>query len=73
MAAASCSGSTWVRINDRILNAAGTLLPSELRLLDAIHLATVQQLGGDVSSPITYDLRMTEVARQLGQRVVSPR
>src|SRR3954468_15128791 len=29
-----------VRINDRVLSAAGMLLPVELRTLDAIHLAT---------------------------------
>src|SRR6266581_2196324 len=31
-----------VRVNDRILNAAGVLLPPELRSLDAIHLATAR-------------------------------
>jgi uncharacterized protein len=36
-----------IRISDRILAAAGSLLPAELRMLDAIHLATAQQLGGD--------------------------
>src|SRR5437762_8336479 len=29
-----------VRVNDRILSSAGTLLPAELRTLDAIHLST---------------------------------
>src|SRR3990170_2702110 len=34
-----------VRISDRVLSAAGVLLPITLRSLDAIHLAPAQQLG----------------------------
>jgi uncharacterized protein len=62
-----------VRINDRILNAAGLSLPSELRSLDAIHLATAQQLGRDLKVLVTYDDRMAAAARQLGYRIVQPR
>lgn len=62
-----------VRVNDRILNAAGLLLPAELRSLDAIHLATAQQLGRDVKVLVTYDDRMADAARQLGYRVAQPR
>lgn len=62
-----------VRVNDRILNAAGLLLPSELRSLDAIHLATVQQLADDLKALVTYDDRMAAAARQLGYRIVQPR
>jgi predicted nucleic acid-binding protein len=61
-----------VRVNDRILYAAGVLQPQELRSLDAIHLATVQQLG-ELSTVVTYDARMGAGARQLGYRVVQPR
>jgi len=62
-----------VRVNDRILNAAGLLLPSELRSLHAIHLATAQQLGSDLKVLVTYDDRMASAARQLGYRIVQPR
>jgi predicted nucleic acid-binding protein len=62
-----------VRVNDRILHAAGLLLPSELRSLDAIHLATAQQLGDDLKVLVTYDDRMAAAARQLGFRIVQPR
>jgi uncharacterized protein len=62
-----------VRVNDRILNAAGLLSPSELRSLDAIHLATAQQLGSDLKVLVTYDDRMAAAARQLGYRIVQPR
>jgi predicted nucleic acid-binding protein len=62
-----------VRLNDRILNAAGLLRPPELRSLDAIHLATARELGDDLGAFITYDDRMGSAAKQLGYRVVQPR
>jgi predicted nucleic acid-binding protein len=62
-----------VRVNDRILNAAGVLRPSDLRSLDAIHLATAQELGGELRALVTYDDRMAAAAKQLGYRIVQPR
>jgi uncharacterized protein len=61
-----------VRVNARILMAAGGLLPAELRSLDAIHLATAAQLGRDLGGLITYDERMANAAKALGHRVRSP-
>jgi len=61
-----------IRINDRILNAAGVLLPPELRSLDAIHIASAQLLGGDLGQLVTYDDRMLATARDLGITTVSP-
>jgi len=61
-----------VRVNERILNAAGALLPAELRSLDAIHLATARLLGRDVSQVVTYDERMANAAKCLGFKVVTP-
>ena len=62
-----------VRLNDTVLEAAGVLLPVTLRSLDAIHLATAQQLGSDLGRLVTYDERMASAARALGLRVISPR
>jgi predicted nucleic acid-binding protein len=62
-----------VRVNDRILNAAGVLRPFELRSLDAIHLATVQELGDELSALVTYDNRMATAAKELGYRIAQPR
>lgn len=62
-----------LRINDRVLNAAGQLLPDEIRSLDAIHLATARQLGAEVRVLVSYDDRMSAAAKQLGLRVASPR
>jgi predicted nucleic acid-binding protein len=62
-----------VRIGDKVLSAAGTLLPNELRSLDAIHLATAGRLGDQLARLVTYDQRMAGAAQRLGHRVVSPR
>lgn len=62
-----------VRVNDRILNAAGVVRPPELRSLDAIHLATAQELGDELAALVTYDDRMVTAARRLGCRIVQPR
>ena len=62
-----------VRINDRVLRAAGTLLPLDLRSLDAVHLATASQLGEDLARFCTYDQRMAGAATEMGFTVVAPR
>jgi predicted nucleic acid-binding protein len=61
-----------VRVNNRVLDAAGQLSPAELRSLDAIHLATAERLGPDLGAVITYDERMASAARERGLRVVIP-
>jgi predicted nucleic acid-binding protein len=61
-----------VRVNDRVLNLASTLLPLELRSLDAIHLATASLLGADLGEIVTYDERMAAAAQSMGFRVSSP-
>lgn len=61
-----------VRINDRVLASAGGLLPTELRSLDAIHLATAQQLDADLARVVTYDGRMAEAAEAMGLSVAAP-
>jgi uncharacterized protein len=61
-----------LRLNHRVLDLAGELLPFELRTLDAIHLATAQRLGVDLGRLCTYDGRMRDAAEELGIAVVSP-
>lgn len=61
-----------VRLNNRVLNAAAVLYPPELRSLDAIHLATAQQLGRDLTAVVTYNDRMAAAAKQLGYKIVQP-
>jgi len=62
-----------VGIDDRILDAAGTLEPRVLRTLDAIHVATAMAVGDDLEAIITYDERMVEAAKLLGLPTVTPR
>lgn len=61
-----------VRVNDRVLNAAGELQPTGVRSLDAIHLATAQQLGADLGRLVSYDDRMLDAAHALHLRTHSP-
>lgn len=62
-----------VRINDRVLDAAGILEPVQVRSLDAIHLATAQLLGEDLGQVVTYDDRMADAAWSLGLKAISPK
>lgn len=61
-----------VRVSDRILRVAGALLPPDLRSLDAIHLATAQELRDELARIVTYDDRMSAAAKMLGFAVASP-
>ena len=61
-----------VRVSDPVLRAAGTIVPEDIRTLDAIHLATAQQLGQDLGRVVTYDPRMQAAAQQLGIDVAAP-
>ena len=40
-----------LRVDNRVLDLAGGLLPFELRTLDAIHLPTARRLGVTVATP----------------------
>lgn len=60
------------RVNDRVLTAAGSMVPENIRSLDAIHLATAQQVGADLARIVTYDDRMSRAARALGLPVAAP-
>jgi uncharacterized protein len=61
-----------IRVSDRVLADAGTMMPAELRSLDAIHLATMQQLGTGLARVVTYDDRMSAAAAAMGRSVVAP-
>jgi len=61
-----------LRVSDRVLTAAGRLTPTDVRSLDAIHLASARQLGASLRCGVTYDTRMADAARALGCSVSSP-
>ncbi len=62
-----------IGIDDRLLDAAGTLEPQVLRTLDAIHLATALAVGDDLEAIVTYDERMVDAARLIGLPTATPR
>ena len=66
------AGLDLLRIDNRVLDIAGGLLPVELRTLDAIHLATAQRLGTELARVCTYDDRMRDAAERLGLSVIAP-
>ena len=61
-----------VTLSNRLLEAAATMAPRELRTLDAIHLAAALT-APDLRAMVTYDSRLAEAAATAGIAVVSPR
>lgn len=61
-----------IRVDATVFDAAGSLGPSDLRSLDAIHLAAALSLGSDLAGVVTYDRQMAMGARVLGVAVASP-
>jgi len=56
-----------------VLEYAADLAPGRLlRSLDAIHLASAQQAGGDLRAVVTYDQPMATAALALGMVVNAP-
>ena len=64
---------TLIALSRNVYEAAEALDPPVLRSLDALHLASAIDVGGDeLKAIITYDLRMIEAARSLGIEIVAP-
>lgn len=61
-----------LRVSDRVLDAATRFQPAGLRSLDAIHLASAQQLGSDLASVVTYGDQMSLAAQASGWTVLAP-
>ncbi|MBA2515177.1 MAG: type II toxin-antitoxin system VapC family toxin [Solirubrobacterales bacterium] len=61
-----------VPLDDPVLQAAADLEPSELRSLDALHLATALSLGDDLERFYCYDARLGQAAAGLGIDVRAP-
>lgn len=53
--------------------AARSVGTDELRTLDALHLASAQELGADLGGVVTYDERLAAGCRAAGVPVVAPR
>jgi predicted nucleic acid-binding protein len=62
-----------VAVDTDILDAAGLLVASVPRSLDAIHIATALALGDDIEVLVSYDERMLSAARAMGLPTATPR
>jgi predicted nucleic acid-binding protein len=61
-----------VEIDDGILGHAGIMPGEALRSLDAIHLATAEQLRDELTAFVTYDKRLASHAHDHGLPVATP-
>lgn len=61
-----------IRIDAEVLSAAANMPPTELRTLDAIHLATALSLGDQLGALVAYDARLAKAAGTNGLTTLSP-
>jgi predicted nucleic acid-binding protein len=62
-----------VALTRAVLDQAGALLPGwRLRTLDAIHLACALALGSELRAFVTYDIRLNQVAAEVGLFALAP-
>lgn len=60
-----------ILVTEEIRDVAA-LLPGGCRTLDAIHVASAQVLGENLTALVSYDRRMLEAARAVGVLAVAP-
>lgn len=60
-------------LDSTVLREAASLEPSELRSLDAIHLASALSLEEDLGALSVYDRNLRSAAEALSVRIVAPR
>ena len=61
-----------IKIDDAILRKAAHLEPTDLRSLDAVHLATALSVQEHLEAFVVYDQRLGAAAAGLGLNVVTP-
>lgn len=62
---------TEIPVTDVVRDAAARV-PGSLRSLDAIHVASAELLGPELTTMITYDKQMADAARRVGLPVAMP-
>jgi predicted nucleic acid-binding protein len=65
-------GLNLLALDDALLDHAAAIDANEPRSLDAIHIASAQQLQGQLDALVSYDERMLAAARALGLPVSRP-
>jgi predicted nucleic acid-binding protein len=68
------AGVSFIAMDDEILAAAATIIPTTVATLDAIHLATAVHLSraGELDALMTYDKQLAAGARAHNITVLSP-
>ena len=66
------AGVDLMPIDHVVVEQAATIVPHELRSLDAIHLASALSLKEDLTDFVAYDARLCSAAARAGLLVVSP-
>ena len=61
-----------IRVSSQILTIASVLSPTNLRTLDAIHIASCLILGDDLTGFVTYDSTQAAAASHNGIAVIAP-
>ena len=61
-----------VRLDEPLLDRAGDLGPSDLRSLDAVHLAAALAIGPDLGVVFVYNVRLKAAAEAYGLKTASP-
>jgi predicted nucleic acid-binding protein len=62
----------FVELDADLARIAGATGGTDLRSLDAIHVASALRLGGEVEAFVTYDVHQAAAARLAGLPVASP-
>ncbi|MHB8431678.1 MAG: type II toxin-antitoxin system VapC family toxin [Acidimicrobiales bacterium] len=65
-------GIDLLPIDRAIVEHAATIIPNELRSLDAIHLASALSVKADLTAFVAYDGRLCSAAMEAGIEVASP-
>ncbi len=66
------AGLNFIPMTPELLDRAGTLGPTSLRSLDAIHLASALTLGAELTAFVAYDRRLLNAARDERLPVATP-
>jgi predicted nucleic acid-binding protein len=64
--------SSYIEIDEEVVDGAVNEPDRVLRSLDAIHLATARLLGSDLDALVTYDNRLASAATEAGLAVLAP-
>jgi predicted nucleic acid-binding protein len=62
---------TEILVTEDVRDTAA-LLPSGIRTLDAIHIASAQVIGPALNTLVTYDKRMLQIANSVGIHTAAP-